>query len=307
MSPLLASQYHTLGSGVLILPPCPAASYIVTRANTKPAGVRQEARRRPQQQLRPGPAAAAHQGGGGGHSRPPEHLQQLGILAQQCPGMRPAASARLPHPVFKMLPGCRLGLALVEGEEGGQPEAASPPWAPGQLLPGGTGGSGGGDVLCFASDGAVMSVSVRDRTAPTSTSLLGLQSALQRLPAGDLALLTGVLQSQDTIRQQQESAADVTSLTGTGGSSSRHAMNWQLAMGAGGSGQIPDNAGISGGAAAAAGGPGVFPPHFAAASRPQLQGGAATLPGNSVDGALLRLLAGLPREVRQRLVDHLEP
>ena len=82
--------------------------FIVTRANTKPAGVRLEARRRPQQQVRPGPAVAAHQGGGGGHSRPPEHLQQLGIHAQQCPGMRPAAAARLPHPVFKMLPGCRL-------------------------------------------------------------------------------------------------------------------------------------------------------------------------------------------------------
>ena len=280
--------------------------FIVTRANTKPAGVRLEARRRPQQQVRPAAAAAAHQGGGGGPSRPPEHLQQLGILAQQCPGMRPAASARLPHPVLKMLPGCRLGLALVAGEEeGGQPGAASPPhWAPGQLLPGSTGGSGGGDVLCFASDGAVVSVSVRSRTAPTSTSLLGLQSALQRLPVGDLALLTGVLQSQGTRRQ--EGVGDVAPPSGTGGSSSRHATHWQLSMGAGGSGEFLDNVGgISGAAAVAAGGPGVFPPHLAAASRPQM--GAATLPGNSVDGALLRLLAGLPREVRQRLVAHLEP
>jgi hypothetical protein len=72
------------------------------------------------------------------------------------------------------------------------------------------------EVLCFASDGAVVSVSAGDRSGSEARSLLQLQSGVQGLPPSDLAGLTGVLWSQRVGK--------------------RRTSNWELVLAASGAG-----------------------------------------------------------------------
>ena len=146
--------------------------------------------RHPQQQEQPRPSLG-----------PPEHLHQLGVTSQQCPGMRAMASARLRHPLYKMLKG-RLGMSLtaVPDQDRNEPPENFP--------------STSDDVLCFASDGSVVSVSAGDRSSDRAQALLQLQGCIQNLPPAELAGLSGVLWPY---RQPADN-------------DNRHAPRWELAL-----------------------------------------------------------------------------
>ncbi|KAG1666590.1 hypothetical protein FOA52_000557 [Chlamydomonas sp. UWO 241] len=236
-------------------------------------------------------AATGRQAEGGGPGAAAAALPLARLTPQQSPDLAVAASARLRHALYTLLPG-RLGLAMAPlALQQPATTAAGADFAPIAAAASGVRGAMDGSgstadcpaegeehavvpALGFSVDGAVVSLRVLPPGCLHTAPLLALSHALQRLPSVELARLTGVL-----------------ALPGSGSGASSLAARWRLRLG----GTETWGWGVEGGGAAAGAAPAAAP---GAAPRPAEQpapDNKDALPCRVVDGWLVGAAASLPR------------